>query len=54
MAFNVLSIATAFKSAREAKNDALNAMSKIATHLRRERDASPARDGSEVEERKLK
>jgi hypothetical protein len=43
-----------FATAREAKNDALNAMSKIETHLRRERDASPARAGSEVEERKLK
>jgi hypothetical protein len=32
-----------FATAREAKNDALNAMSKIEAHRRRERDASPAK-----------
>jgi hypothetical protein len=35
--------AVSFATRREAKNDALNAMSKIEAYWRRERDASPAK-----------
>jgi hypothetical protein len=38
-----------FATKREAKNDALKAMSKIEAHWRREHDASPARAELEAE-----